>query len=638
MIPNTRPQNFSSFYGKTVPRPQGTLDPLGNLNRDPANPVPAANAPLIDWSFKADWSSGGSVMPQYVGQLPKKPVTAQGAFIAYKTKIFREQNPDVPRKSLKRLVEEEADEEWSKLGETEKKLFEDLSKEDQSRYVTQMEKFKSANPGWVKWHELHESVEKKDGHHRKQSVAAMPKPRPPLTPWMAYVQNQTQKRLEADPSLKPGLQLTVQIMKEVSPKWRNLSDRSRLKWIRIAKADRQRFEEELVKNPEYAQKLKAKEAKKAERKAAKAEAKKRAKGESNQGDGVPAANPTPRQASQKRRSGPAIAANAIRGVTRAARRTRQNSGPEDEPPLEAQARQVGKPDRRSGNPKEATPKDAAAGPKGPVRKRKSSATENLQENQEDGGRGEVAPQGAKGHAQENIIPQGGAARTTRTGANLQAAGKASVRGLSANPDLPRRGAQQKRAKRLDCMQLAPVAAAEPVHAEPPTNTDPTSAQKKAGTAVVENPAPALHSDDSSSEEDDSEGEEYGGVNKENEEDAIEDEESDSEDDGEPEVINEARSMVGKLFGGGSKRTPLKPLQREGSAKPAGALVGCSVVRSFWVDGEAVPFNGTVVSYKPIQKWYRVVYSDGDAEDLTDEELQLFLVASTPSPQRKRKAT
>lgn len=91
-------------------------------------------------------------MPQPIGTVPKKPVSAQGAFIAYKTRLLREQNPDLPRKSLKvgfescrqtkrlfsaaseesclgtqRLVEEKADEEWSELDDAERQIFESLS-------------------------------------------------------------------------------------------------------------------------------------------------------------------------------------------------------------------------------------------------------------------------------------------------------------------------------------------------------------------------------------------------------------------------------------------------------------------------------------------------------------------------------
>lgn len=72
-----------------------------------------------------------------------------------------------------------------------------------------MEEFKQSNPGWVKWHEAQLELEKKNNSDKKPTKPAARKPRPPLTPWMAYVKSQVQKRLDADPSLKAGLQLTV---------------------------------------------------------------------------------------------------------------------------------------------------------------------------------------------------------------------------------------------------------------------------------------------------------------------------------------------------------------------------------------------------------------------------------------------
>lgn len=81
--------------------------------------------------------------------------------------------------------------------------------EDADRYAREMEEFKQSNPGWVKWHEAQLELEKKVNGDKKPAKPAARKPRAPLTPWMAYVKSQVQKRLSADPSLKPGLQLTV---------------------------------------------------------------------------------------------------------------------------------------------------------------------------------------------------------------------------------------------------------------------------------------------------------------------------------------------------------------------------------------------------------------------------------------------
>jgi hypothetical protein len=47
MIAGVIKQGVGNFYGRGIPRPVGRVDPAGNLVKDPANPVPSANAAVI---------------------------------------------------------------------------------------------------------------------------------------------------------------------------------------------------------------------------------------------------------------------------------------------------------------------------------------------------------------------------------------------------------------------------------------------------------------------------------------------------------------------------------------------------------------------------------------------------------------
>jgi len=35
---------------------------------------------------------------------------------------------------------------------------------------------------------------------------------------------------------------------------------------------------------------------------------------------------------------------------------------------------------------------------------------------------------------------------------------------------------------------------------------------------------------------------------------------------------------------------------------------------FLVNGEMPPYNGEITFYDPINKWYHIIYTDGDFED------------------------
>jgi hypothetical protein len=96
-----------------------------------------------------------------------------------------------------------------------------LAAEDERRYNEEMEVFRSQNPGWLEWHEKHTQRAKEERsadaalRPKVGSKAAVPKkpsfkkPKPPLTPYMAYVQAQIEKKLESDPDLESGVDWKV---------------------------------------------------------------------------------------------------------------------------------------------------------------------------------------------------------------------------------------------------------------------------------------------------------------------------------------------------------------------------------------------------------------------------------------------
>jgi hypothetical protein len=44
--------------------------------------------------------------------------------------------------------------------------------------------------------------------------------------------------------------------------------------------------------------------------------------------------------------------------------------------------------------------------------------------------------------------------------------------------------------------------------------------------------------------------------------------------------------------------------------------GTIVRKKFQVNGAMIPYEGEIKSYDPINKWYHIVYKDGDTEDFT----------------------
>jgi hypothetical protein len=51
------------------------------------------------------------------------------------------------------------------------------------------------------------------------------------------------------------------------------------------------------------------------------------------------------------------------------------------------------------------------------------------------------------------------------------------------------------------------------------------------------------------------------------------------------------------------------------------LDGTIVRKKFQVNGTMIPYEGEINSYDPINKWYHIVYTDGDTEDFTATEVK-----------------
>jgi len=51
------------------------------------------------------------------------------------------------------------------------------------------------------------------------------------------------------------------------------------------------------------------------------------------------------------------------------------------------------------------------------------------------------------------------------------------------------------------------------------------------------------------------------------------------------------------------------------------LNGTIIQKMFEFDGEMLPYDGEITSYDPINKWYHIIYDDGDYEDLDATEVK-----------------
>ncbi|CAK0782411.1 hypothetical protein CVIRNUC_005674 [Coccomyxa viridis] len=266
MLPARKaPCNPSSFFGKNYPRAVGKLDDENQLIKGLDARLP--NVPLLHWAKKADWSAGG-IVARPAGKQPKAPITAQQAYaqylIAQAEKDFHEAAPNSAEHQsstamLKREAAEQAEENWESLKAAEKRIFEDIAKEDAMRFQVEAVAHELRNPGWfARW------LARKSAPAGVAPAGARVKL--PMSPWMAFVHLIVAKLKEKDPAVASSvskIELMRLAMKEASPLYRKLSEEEKARYVQLAEEDRARYERELEEHPGARRKAERKAKKKA---------------------------------------------------------------------------------------------------------------------------------------------------------------------------------------------------------------------------------------------------------------------------------------------------------------------------------------------------------------------------------------
>jgi hypothetical protein len=91
------------------------------------------------------------------------------------------------------------------------------------------------------------------------------------------------------------------------------------------------------------------------------------------------------------------------------------------------------------------------------------------------------------------------------------------------------------------------------------------------------------------------------------------------------VVNTLQDILGipqsLTISKGAKRTQSTPITPTTTMSTPLYLDGTIVQKKFQVNGMMIPYEEEIKSYDPINKWYHIVYTDGDTEDFTATEVK-----------------
>ncbi|EIE20132.1 hypothetical protein COCSUDRAFT_67498 [Coccomyxa subellipsoidea C-169] len=272
-----KPCSTGNFFGKSFPRAIGKLGDENKLVKTDDSPQ-LPNAPLLLWAGKADWNAGGAA-PKRMGKQPKAPLSPQDAYALYLQSLVSlpsagkdfAETAEVSEDDLTVLKHDAALEgrkSWGELSDKERKIFEDIAKEDTKRFQEEAVHYELRNPGWFAAWLQRQSVAP-DGSRAAAAGGAAGRPRPPLTAWMAFVEATLARLQETHPEAAAGIkrvELMRLAMKEAAPVYKSLTAEEKAQYIKIAEEDKERYEKELAALPaEKKAKLSRKSSKKAKK-------------------------------------------------------------------------------------------------------------------------------------------------------------------------------------------------------------------------------------------------------------------------------------------------------------------------------------------------------------------------------------
>lgn len=184
-----------------------------------------------DW-LKQPWPAGnsavaGSRRPKHP-DLPKKPMTPYFRFYHEKREKYARENPDLSMTELAKLVSRK----FQELSDKKKQKYKEGYDKDNEVYKAEMSKFKKAHPEVFA-----------DPPSKHLQVAPEAVPEKPQTPVQLFTLDRLRKPDLSRLDKKEAHEL-------IRKQWAALSDGKRLKWIRRALQDQQRYETEVA---EYSQ-------------------------------------------------------------------------------------------------------------------------------------------------------------------------------------------------------------------------------------------------------------------------------------------------------------------------------------------------------------------------------------------------
>lgn len=166
--------------------------------------------------------------------LPKKPLTPYFRYFLEKREKYSKDNPDMSMTELAKLLAKK----FAELPDKKKQKYKDSYERENALYKNQMEKFRVEHP------DMFPEVEAKTKTPQKQNG-----PQKPQTPLQLFLADKMIKHLGESGATKKEMEEKYKLQ------WKNLADSKRVRWIKKAMADNQRYATDLteycVLHPEY---------------------------------------------------------------------------------------------------------------------------------------------------------------------------------------------------------------------------------------------------------------------------------------------------------------------------------------------------------------------------------------------------
>ncbi|XP_013781241.1 nucleolar transcription factor 1-A-like isoform X2 [Limulus polyphemus] len=175
-----------------------------------------------EW-VKHPWSSFSTSKKQKHPEMPKKPLTPYFRYFLEKREKYSHEHPEMSMTDLAKLLSKK----FQQLPEKKKLKYKESYERENEVYKQDLEKFKKEHPDEFP---LNESKHHPSGHTG---------PEKPHTPFNLFLADRTKRSEYAGLEKKDSLE-------KARKQWNALSDGKRIKWIRKAVQDEQRFSEDIA--------------------------------------------------------------------------------------------------------------------------------------------------------------------------------------------------------------------------------------------------------------------------------------------------------------------------------------------------------------------------------------------------------